>query len=56
MARPIAETPILTDEDAVRFEERMRRVGSLAKEQRAGNGRKLQEAVKEAKKLITICL
>ena len=56
MARPIAETPILTGEDAVRFEERMRQVESLTKEQRAENGHKLQEAVKEAKKLITVCL
>lgn len=47
MARPIAETPILTGEDAVRFEERMRQVESLTKEQRAENGRKLQEQLKK---------
>jgi len=56
MARPIAETPILTGEDAIRFEERMRQVESLTYEQRAENTRKLKEAVKEAKKLITVCL
>ncbi|MFG6385234.1 MAG: hypothetical protein K1V80_01985 [Muribaculaceae bacterium] len=56
MARPIAETPILTGEDAIRFEERMREVENLTKEQRAENTRLLKEAVKEAKKLITVCL
>ncbi len=56
MARLIAETPILTGEDAIRFEERMRQVESLTKEQRAENTRKLKEAVKEAKKLITVCI
>lgn len=56
MARPIAETPVLMGEDAVRFEERMRKVESLTKEQRAENSRKLKEAVEEAKKLITICI
>ncbi len=56
MARPIAETPILTGEDAICFDERMKLVESLTKEQRAENTRKLKEAVKEAKKLITVCL
>ncbi len=56
MARPIKETPILTGEDAIRFEERMRKVESLTPEQRNENTRKLKEAVKEAKKFITICL
>jgi len=56
MARPIKETPILTGEDAIRFEERMRQVESLTHEQRAENTRKLKEAVEEAKKLITVCL
>lgn len=56
MARPIKETPILTGEDAIRFEERMRQVENLSPEQRAENTRKLKEAVKEAKKLITVCL
>lgn len=56
MARPIAETPVLTGEDAIRFEERMRLVEGLSKEQREENRRLLKEAVEEAKKLITVCL
>ncbi len=56
MARPIAETPILTGDDAARFEERMRQVESLSKEQRADNSRRLKEAVREAKKVITVCI
>lgn len=56
MARPIAETPILTGEDAFRFEQLRMEVKSLSKEQRAENSRKLEEAVKKAKEYITICL
>ncbi len=56
MARPIKETPILTGEDAIRFEDRMREVESLSQEQRAENTRILKKAVEEAKKLITVCL
>lgn len=56
MARPIAETPILKGKDAARFEERMRQVESLTREQRAENTRKLKEAVKEAQKVINICI
>lgn len=55
MARPIAETPILTGEDAIRFEKLRMEVESLSKEQRAENTRKLNEAVEKAKKYITIC-
>ncbi len=35
MARPIAETPVLTGEDAIRFEKLRMEVESLTKEQRA---------------------
>ena len=49
MARPIAETPILTGEDAVRFEKLRMEVENLSKDQRAENTRKLKEAVKKAK-------
>lgn len=42
MARPIAETPILTGDDAVRFEKLRMEVESLSKEQRAENTRKTQ--------------
>lgn len=56
MARPIAETPVLTGSDAVRFEKLRLEVESLSKEQRAENSRKLNEAVKKAKSYITVCL
>ena len=56
MARPIAETPVLTGEDAIRFEKLRMEVESLTREQRAENSRRLQEAVKRAKEYITICL
>lgn len=56
MARPIKETPVLTGVDADRFLERMRRVESMSKEQRAENGRRLKEAVEDAKKTITVCI
>lgn len=55
MARPIAETPILTGRDAERFTSRMHEVENLSTEQRAENTRKLKEAVDKAKKLIRIC-
>lgn len=56
MARPIAETPLLTGEDAIRFEKLRMEVESFTREQRAENSRKLKEAVKRAKEYITICL
>lgn len=56
MARPIAETPILTGEDAIRFERLRNEVDNLTKEQRAENTRKLKEAVAKAKQRITICI
>lgn len=56
MARPIAETPILTGEDAVRFERLRLETESLSKEQRAANTRRLNDAVTHAKKYITVCL
>lgn len=56
MARPIKETPVLTGADADRFLERMRRVESMSKEQRAENGRRLKEAAEDAKKTITVCI
>ena len=54
MARPIAETPILTGEDAIRFELLRKEVDSLTKEQRAENTRKMKEAIKNAKNRISI--
>ena len=56
MARPIKETPILTGADSDRFLERMRMVESMSREQRAENGRKLKDAVEDARKTITICI
>ena len=56
MARPIAETPVLTGDDAVRFEKLRLEVENLTKEQRAENTRKLKAAVRKAKVYITICL
>ena len=56
MARPIAETPVLTGNDAVRFERLREEVENLTKEQRAENSRKLKEAVERAKSYITISL
>ena len=56
MARPIAETPVLIGEDAVRFEKLRRAVENLSKEQRAANTRKLNEAVRKAKEYITVCI
>ena len=55
MARPIAETPILTGKDAERFVERMHWVESLSEEQRQENIRKHKEALQEANKIINIC-
>lgn len=54
MARPIAETPILTGEDAIRFERLRKEVDSLTKEQRAENTRKLEERIQNAKIQISI--
>ncbi|MCM1141346.1 MAG: hypothetical protein NC453_22505 [Muribaculum sp.] len=56
MARPIAETPILTGEDSIRFERLRKEVDSLTKEQREENTRKLEERIKNAKNRITICI
>lgn len=56
MARPIAETPILTGEDAVRFERLRLEVENLSKEQRSDNTRKLNEAIKKAKTYINVCI
>lgn len=56
MARPIAETPVLTDEDALRFERMRLEVENLSKEERAENTKKLQESVKKALSYITVCI
>lgn len=56
MARPIAETPVLIGEDAVRFEKLRLMVEGLTNEQRAENTRKLQESVAKAKEYISVCI
>ena len=55
-ARPIAETPVLTGSDTVRFEKLRLEVENMSKEKRAENSRKLNDAVKKAKTYITVCL
>ncbi len=56
MARPIAETPILRGEDAIRFERLRKEVDSLTKEQREENLRQLKEEIKNAPFQIEICI
>ena len=55
MARPIAETPILYGEDALRFIERAKRVESLSREQRRANLRALEQRVADSKFNIDFC-
>lgn len=55
MARPIRETPILSGEDAIRFEERRLSVENMSKEQRAHNRKKLEERIAKAKNRIEFC-
>ncbi|MCH5302505.1 MAG: hypothetical protein J1E77_06665 [Prevotella sp.] len=49
MARAIKETPILTGNDAFRFEMRRLEVENMSKEQRAENIRQLEERIANAK-------
>ena len=55
MARPIKETPILTGDDAIRFEERRLQVEQMSKEQKEKNRKKWQEGVARARKYINVC-
>ncbi len=48
MARPIAETPVLIGEDAIRFERLRKSVDDLTDEQRAENTRRLKESIKNS--------
>ncbi len=56
MARPIAGTPILTGEDAIRFERLRKEVDNLTKEERQENIRRLEEAIKNARNRIIISI
>ena len=55
MARPIAETPILFGEDALRFIQRAQHVESLSKEQRQANLRALEERLAQSRHKIEFC-
>lgn len=56
MARPIRETPVLTGEDAIRFEEMRLNVENMSEEQRAENRKEFEKRVAKAKKHIQFCL
>ena len=56
MARPIAETPILYGEDALRFIQRAQYVESLSKKQRQANLRALEERLAQSEHKIEFCL
>ena len=56
MARPIAETPILYGEDALRFIQRAQQVENLSKEQRRANLRALEERVAKSEHQIEFCV
>ncbi len=43
MARPIKETPVLFGEAARRFEEEMKRVENMSREERMANRKKLKK-------------
>ena len=55
MARPIRETPVLTGEDAIRFEERRLEVENRSEEERAKKRAEFKKRVSEAKKHIQFC-
>ena len=55
MARPIAETPILYGDDALRFIARAQQVESLTPEQRRATLRALEERVANSKNKIEFC-
>ena len=56
MARPIKDTPVLTGDDAFRFEMRRLMVDHMSKEQRAENRRKVEEGAARARKYIEVCI
>ena len=56
MARPIAETPILYGEDALRFMQRAQYVESMSEKQRQANLRALEERLAQSKHKIEFCL
>ena len=56
MARPIAETPILYGEDALRFIQRAQYVESMSRQQRQSNLKALEERLAQSKHKIEFCL
>lgn len=56
MARPIKETPILYGEAARRFEEEMRRVENMPKEERMANRKKVEEGCAAFLKRVKVCI
>jgi hypothetical protein len=56
MARPIADTPVLRGNDAVRFIEEMERVDNMPQAERLARRAKLQENVRWIKERINILL
>ena len=56
MARPIAETPILYGEDALRFMQRAQYVERMSKKQRHANLRALEERLAQSEHKIEFCL
>ena len=55
MARLIRDTPVLTGEDAVRFELHRLMVDNMSQEQREENRRKLEERIANSKNKIEWC-
>lgn len=56
MARPIRETPVLTGEDAVRFEEDMKRVEQMSASERRQNRVHLEDACRSFMSNVRILL
>ena len=56
MARPIKETPILYGEAARRFEEEMRRVESMSKEERMANRKKAEDGCDAFLERVKVCI
>lgn len=56
MARPIRETPVLTGEDAVRFEEDMKRVEQMSVSERKQNRVHLEDTCRSFMSNVRILL
>ncbi len=56
MARPIKETPILYGEAARRFEEEMKRVENMSKEERMANRKKVEEGCAAFLERVKVCI